>query len=212
MSGHVEQIEDVLADPEYDQPDAQTISGFRSLLGVPISREGRIAGVSNLGRARCSAVRRRRDRAWSRRSPSQVSVAIEIARLLETIERQRTELARFVSPQIAALVSSPDGEQLLAGHRRQITAVFFDLRGFTHFSETAEPEELLGVLRDYHARSAHSSSSMAARSSTSPATAILVFFNDPIPQDDHARASGPTGHRDAPALRRPGRGLAQARL
>ncbi len=51
VSGHVEQIEDVLADPEYHQPEAQTISGFRSLLGVPITREGRIAGVLNLGRA-----------------------------------------------------------------------------------------------------------------------------------------------------------------
>ena len=51
--------------------------------------------------------------------------------LTATIERQRAELSRFLSPQIAALISSPDGEQLLAGHRRQITAVFCDLRGFT---------------------------------------------------------------------------------
>ncbi|HLQ48791.1 MAG TPA: response regulator [Candidatus Dormibacteraeota bacterium] len=60
--------------------------------------------------------------------------------LTATIERQRVELSRFLSPQVAALVSSPQGEQLLAGHRRQITAVFCDLRGFTAFAETAEPE------------------------------------------------------------------------
>ena len=68
------------------------------------------------------------------------------ARLMQTIERQKTELSRFLSPQVAPLISSEDGEQLLAGHRRQITAVFCDLRGFTSFTEQAEPEEVFGVL------------------------------------------------------------------
>ena len=71
--------------------------------------------------------------------------------LLGTIDRQRSQLARFLSPQVAALVSSPDGEAMLAGHRREITAMFCDLRNFTTFSETAEPEEVLGFLRLYHA-------------------------------------------------------------
>ena len=60
-------------------------------------------------------------------------------RMLATIDRQRSELARFLSPQVAALVSSDDGEAMLAGHRREITAMFCDLRNFTSFSETAEP-------------------------------------------------------------------------
>ena len=71
--------------------------------------------------------------------------------LLATIDRQRSQLARFLSPQVAALVSSADGEAMLAGHRREITAMFCDLRNFTAFSETAEPEEVLGFLRAYHA-------------------------------------------------------------
>ena len=71
-------------------------------------------------------------------------------RLLATIDRQRSELSRFLSPQVAALVSSDDGEAMLAGHRREITAMFCDLRNFTSFSETAEPEEVLGFLRAYH--------------------------------------------------------------
>ena len=71
--------------------------------------------------------------------------------LLATIERQRCQLSRFLSPQVAALVSSADGEAMLAGHRREITAMFCDLRNFTSFSETAEPEEVLGFLRAYHA-------------------------------------------------------------
>ena len=74
----------------------------------------------------------------------------EQARLLGTIERQKTELSRFLSPQVAALVSSDDGESLLAGHRREITAMFCDLRQFTVFSDAAEPEEVLGFLRAYH--------------------------------------------------------------
>src|SRR4029077_17051465 len=69
---------------------------------------------------------------------------------LKTIDRQRIELARFLSPSVAELVSSADGEALLSGHRRIVTAVFTDLRGFTSFAETAEPEELLDMLHDYH--------------------------------------------------------------
>jgi class 3 adenylate cyclase len=56
------------------------------------------------------------------------------------VERQRTELARFVSPQVAELLSSDNGERLLAGHRAYITVLFCDLRGFTAFAETAAPE------------------------------------------------------------------------
>ena len=73
-----------------------------------------------------------------------------LARLLETIERQRTELARY-APQAAELLSSAEGQQLLSGHRREITALFADLRGFTAFAEKADPEEVLGVLREYYA-------------------------------------------------------------
>lgn len=117
----------------------------------------------------------------------QVSIAIENARLVETINRQRTELARFVSPQIAALISSDDGEQLLAGHRRQVTAVFCDLRGFTHFAETAEPEELLGVLRAYHRAMGELVVEHGGTLEHFAGDGMLVWFNDPVPQDDHAQ-------------------------
>src|ERR671930_667517 len=81
----------------------------------------------------------------------EVEYAARQAELLRTIERQKEELSRFLSPQVAALVSSPEGEQLLAGHRRVATTVFCDLRGFTAFSEAAPPEDVLGLLRAYHA-------------------------------------------------------------
>jgi class 3 adenylate cyclase len=107
--------------------------------------------------------------------------------LLGTIERQRSQLARFLSPQVAALVSNPDGEAMLAGHRREITAMFCDLRNFTVFSETAEPEEVLGFLRLYHATLG---ALVVAHDGTLEHFAgdgIMVFFNDPVLQVDHAQ-------------------------
>src|SRR5205085_7506151 len=80
----------------------------------------------------------------------QAAIAIANARLIDAVERQRSELSRFVSPQVAALISSKEGEQLLAGHRAYISCFFSDLRGFTAFAETAAPEELFEVLRAYH--------------------------------------------------------------
>ena len=105
--------------------------------------------------------------------------------LTATIERQREELSRFLSPQVAALVSSPQGEHMLAGHRRQITAVFCDLRGFTAFAETAEPEELFGVLRDYHEAMGALIVEYGGTLEHFAGDGIMIFFNDPVLQPDH---------------------------
>ena len=106
--------------------------------------------------------------------------------LLGTIDRQRAQLARFLSPQVAALVSSPDGEAMLAGHRREITALFCDLRNFTVFSETAEPEEVLGFLRLYHATLGELIVAHEGTLEHFAGDGIMVFFNDPVLQEDHA--------------------------
>jgi adenylate cyclase len=106
--------------------------------------------------------------------------------LLGTIERQRAQLSRFLSPQVAALVSSPDGEAMLAGHRREITALFCDLRNFTRFSETAEPEEVLGFLRLYHATLGELIVAHEGTLEHFAGDGIMVFFNDPVLQADHA--------------------------
>ena len=105
--------------------------------------------------------------------------------LTETIERQKTELSRFLSPQISALISSSEGERLLSGHRRQITVAFCDLRGFTSFAEQADPEELLGVLSEYHHMIGGSIVRHGGTLEHFAGDGVMVFFNDPLPQEDH---------------------------
>ena len=108
------------------------------------------------------------------------------AALLTTIERQRFQLSRFLSPQVAELVSSADGEAMLAGHRREITAMFCDLRNFTAFSETAEPEEVLGFLGAYHAAMGELIVEHEGTLEHFAGDGFMTFFNDPIRQPDHA--------------------------
>lgn len=117
---------------------------------------------------------------------ARIASSLSQKRLLETIERQRSQLARFLSPQVAALVSSPDGEAMLAGHRREITALFCDLRNFTSFSETAEPEEVLGFLRRYHAMLGELVVAHEGTLEHFAGDGLMVFFNDPVLQGDHA--------------------------
>jgi class 3 adenylate cyclase len=105
--------------------------------------------------------------------------------LTETIERQKTELSRFLSPQITALISSAEGERMLSGHRRQITVAFCDLRGFTTFAEQADPEELLGVLGEYHRMIGEAIVAHGGTLEHFAGDGVMVFFNDPISQDDH---------------------------
>jgi len=109
--------------------------------------------------------------------------------LNRTIERQKEELSRFLSPQVAALVSSPDGEQLLAGHRREITVAFCDLRGFTAFAERADPEELMTLLSQYHRMMGEAITEHEGTLEHFAGDGVMVFFNDPIPQDDHVERS-----------------------
>jgi class 3 adenylate cyclase/CheY-like chemotaxis protein len=105
--------------------------------------------------------------------------------LNRTIERQKEELSRFLSPQVAALVSSPDGEQLLAGHRREITVAFCDLRGFTAFAEQADPEELMTLLGQYHRLMGDAITEHGGTLEHFAGDGVMVFFNDPIAQEDH---------------------------
>ncbi len=108
----------------------------------------------------------------------------------QLVELERIgRLKRFFSPQLAELIVSSGGEKLLESHRREITVVFCDLRGFTAFSETAEPEEVMGVLREYHTALGTLIFRFEGTLEHFAGDGIMVFFNDPLPcPDPEARA------------------------
>ena len=180
-------IHDVLADPDYTLRAAQEAAGFRTMLGVPMLKDGEVVGLFSLWR--------REVRPFSEREiaivatfAEQALIAIDNVDLYATIQRQREELARF-APQVAGLLSSPDGERLLTGHRREISVLYSDLRGFTAFAETAEPEEVLGVLRQYHEVVGALTVARGGTVEHFAGDGLMVFFNDPVTIDDHPRAA-----------------------
>jgi adenylate cyclase len=102
---------------------------------------------------------------------------------LVEIERM-SGLKRFLSPQIAELVLTSGGEKLLDSHRKDVTIVFCDLRGFTSFAETAEPEEVMAVLREYHGSLAGLIHSFEGTLERFAGDGLMVLFNDPMPCPD----------------------------
>jgi adenylate cyclase len=93
-------------------------------------------------------------------------------------------LRRFLSPQIAGLIVESGDESFLESHRREITTVFADLRGFTAFAETAEPEEIMSVLREYHAVLGELVFAYEGTLEHFEGDGLMVFFNDPAPCAD----------------------------
>jgi len=93
-------------------------------------------------------------------------------------------LRRFLSPQIAGLIVESGDESFLESHRRDITTVFTDLRGFTAFAETAEPEETMSVLRDYHSPLGELVFAYEGTLEHFAGDGLMVFFNDPPPCPD----------------------------
>jgi class 3 adenylate cyclase len=181
------QINDVLADPEYLLVDQQRAAGYRTLMGVPLMSEGAPIGVLSVWRTHVEPFNDAEIGILTTFA-DQAALAISNVRLFETVERQRTELARF-APQVAGLLSSPEGESLLAGHRREITALFCDLRGFTPFAEMAEPEELFNVLRQYHAAVGEIAMANGGTVEHFAGDGLMIFFNDPTPLPDHPLAA-----------------------
>jgi class 3 adenylate cyclase len=180
-------IVDVLEDPDYALANLQSAGGYRTALGVPMLKDGEPIGAIAVGR---NAVEPFSDAEITllRTFADQVVVAIENVRLFQTVERQRVELARF-APQVANLLSSDEGEKMLAGHRREITALFCDLRGFTAFAETAEPEEVLDVLRAYHLVVGEVVTGHGGTVEHFAGDGLMAFYNDPVPDPAHRLAA-----------------------
>src|SRR5581483_8278084 len=93
-------------------------------------------------------------------------------------------LRRFLSPQLAEAILSSGDERILESHRREITVVFADLRGFTAFAATTEPEDVMGVLHEYHAAMGELIFAYEGTLERFAGDGLMVFFNDPFPCDD----------------------------
>jgi adenylate cyclase len=90
-------------------------------------------------------------------------------------------LKRFFSPQLAEMIVAGGAEDPLKTHRREVTVVFLDLRGFTAFAETAEPEEVMGVLREYHTEMGKLILAHEGTLERFTGDGMMIFFNDPVP-------------------------------
>jgi adenylate cyclase len=207
-------VADLTTEPMYAERDpamvaAVELGGVRTLLLVPMLKENELIGAFILSR---KEVRPFTDRQIElvKNFAAQAVIAIENARLLKEL-RDRTEevvklnqrleqrvaeqvgeiervgrLRRFLPPQVADLIVASGTEKQLESHRREITALFCDLRGFTGFSEASAPEDVMALLRDYHAVVGELIIKYSGTLERYAGDGVMVVFNDPVPVDNPA--------------------------
>ena len=104
----------------------------------------------------------------------------------ELVQLQKEKISRFLPPNLAEMIMSGEHDDFLKGHRREITVLFIDLRGFTAFVEMAAPEEVMTILRDYQTVMGHLIAEYGGTLERFVADAVMVYFNDPLPCPNHA--------------------------
>ena len=191
---------DEAAEPDPGAP--ARLGGARSLVGVPMVKQNKLIGAIVIYR---QEVRPFTDKQIElvANFAKQAVIAIENARLLndlnklnQQLEQRVTDqvseiermgrLRRFLPPQVADLIVASGAEKQLESHRREITALFCDLRGFTGFSESSDPEDVMALLREYHAAIGEIINKYGGTLERYAGDGVMVVFNDPIPVDNPA--------------------------
>jgi class 3 adenylate cyclase len=173
-AGQVPAGDDLVALPGL--PDVQ------SQLALPLLVKDRLVGVLAVESLKPNAFDEL-DEVLLRIVSNQAATAIDNARTYEMVDRLG-RLKRFFSPHLAELIIRGGADDPLKTHRREVTVVFLDLRGFTAFAETAEPEEVMGVLREYHAEMGKLILAHEGTLERFTGDGMMIFFNDPLPVPD----------------------------